>query len=310
MSGAPGGDDALARLATEHAAPDAPALDLLAPEALARHVFRADRACSVACERAAPAVGRVIEGVAEALAAGGRLVYVGAGTSGRLALLDAVELGPTFDLPADRTVVLLAGGDGALLRAQEGAEDRPEGGARAVHDAGVGPLDFVLGVAASGRTPFTLGALAAAARRGARTALVACNPPPAPDAAEIVVVLDTGPEVLAGSTRMKAGTATKMTLNAISLGAMARLGKVHGAAMVDVRVTSEKLRARALRLVADLGGVDAARAAELLAATGGRVKPAVVMARCGVDAAAAAARLAAAGDVLRAALAGDVPERT
>ena len=299
MSRAP---DELARLRTEAVNARTADLDRLSGAELAALVFAEDAAVPRACAAAAPTVGRLIDAAGEALAVGGRLVYVGAGTSGRLALLDAVELGPTFGFDIERVPVLLAGGPDAVFRSREGAEDREIDGGRAIDGIDVGPLDFVVGIAASGRTPFTLGALRTARRRGARTGAIVCNAVGTDFPAEIVVHLDTGPEVLAGSTRMKAGSATKMVLNVLSLGAMARIGKVHGNRMVDVRVTSEKLRVRATQLVAELGGVDAARAACLLDAASGRAKLAILMARRELDADAARARLSSAGDVLSRAL--------
>jgi N-acetylmuramic acid 6-phosphate etherase len=294
--------DAGERLVTESANPRTADLDRLGGAELAALVFAEDRAVPEACAAAAADVGRLIDAAAEALAVGGRLVYAGAGTSGRLALLDAVELGPTFDFDVDRVPVLLAGGDDAVFRSREGAEDREMDGGRAVDRVSVGPLDVVVGITASGRTPFTLGALRTARRRGARTGAIVCNAVSDDFPAEIVVHLDTGPEVLAGSTRMKAGSATKMALNALSLGVMARIGKVHGNRMVDVRVTSEKLRRRAEGLVVQLGGVDADEAAGLLDDAGGSAKLAILMACSGLDAPAARGRLEAAGGVLSRAL--------
>ncbi len=289
-------------LVTELPNPRSADLDRLDGAALAALVFAEDRAVQTACAAAAADVGRLIDAAAEALSVGGRLVYAGAGTSGRLALLDAVELGPTFDFDVERVPVLLAGGRDAVFRSREGAEDREIDGGRAVQKAGVGPLDLVVGVSASGRTPFTLGALHTARRRGARTGAIVCNVVEPSFPAEIVVVLATGPEVLAGSTRMKAGSATKMVLNALSLGAMARIGKVHGNRMVDVRVTSAKLRDRATRLVVELGGVEDACAADLLDEAEGSAKLAILMARADLAVDAARERLARARNVLSVAL--------
>lgn len=296
--------DPYARLSTEAVNPRTADLDALATPDLVALIFAEDAAVQRACAAVADVVARVADAVAAALAAGGRVVYVGAGTSGRLAMLDAVEWPPTFSTDPSATIVLLAGGRDAMFAAQEGAEDDAEAGARGVRDAGVSPRDFVLGVTASGRTPFVAGALAEARRRGAPTGAVVCNPAPADLAADHVVRLDTGAEVLAGSTRMKAGSATKMTLNAISLAAMTRLGKVHGNRMVDLRVGSKKLAERARRLVVELGGVDPARADAALAASGGSAKLAILMVRSGLAAPDARRRLDAAGGSLRAALDG------
>ncbi len=280
-------------------------LDRLEAADLAALVFAEDAAVAAACSAASAGVGRLISAGADALRAGGRVVYAGAGTSGRLALLDAVELGPTFSLEEGRFVVLLAGGTDAVFRAREGAEDRENDGVRDLAETGCGVADFVVGVSASGRTPYVLGVLRAARHRGARTGAVVCSRVSDAFPAEIVVHLDTGPEVLAGSTRMKAGSATKMALNAFSLGVMTRLGKVHGNRMVDVRIGSEKLVRRARGLVRELGNVAADRAAALLDEAGGRVKVAVLMARTGCDPETAAWRIDAADGVLRAALEGD-----
>jgi len=297
-----GSSDEIADLRTETPNPRSAALDRMSGSELAALVFDEDRAVQTACAAVSADVGRLIDAAAGALEMGGRLVYVGAGTSGRLAMLDAVELGPTFDFDIDRVPVLLAGGPDAMFRSREGAEDRALDGGRAVDAISLTPFDFVVGITASGRTPFTLGALATARRRGARTGAIVCNAVGADFPAEIVVHLDTGPEVLAGSTRMKAGSATKMVLNALSLGAMARIGKVHGNRMVDVRVTSEKLRLRARRLVSELGEVDESEAERLIECADGRAKLAILMARTGLDSDAAVARLEAHGDVLSAAI--------
>jgi N-acetylmuramic acid 6-phosphate etherase len=293
--------DRYASLATEAVNPRTADLDTLTTRELVARIFAEDAAVQVACAAAAASVARVAEGVAEAIRGGGRAVYVGAGTSGRLAMLDAVEWPPTFSTsPAH---VLLAGGREAMFAAQEGAEDDADAGARGVRDSSVSARDFVLGVTASGATPFVLGALVAARQLGAPTGAIVCNEPAADFPADVVVHLDTGPEVLAGSTRMKAGSATKMALNAISLAAMTRLGKVHGNRMVDLRVGSRKLADRARRLVVELGGVDAAQADLMLGAAGGGAKLAIVMASKGLSAPDARRLLDAVGGSLRAALA-------
>jgi len=290
---------------TEHANERSRDLDRLAAADLAALVFAEDAAVAAACSAASHDTGRLITAGADALRAGGRVIYAGAGTSGRLALLDAVELGPTFSLPDGRFVALLAGGTDAVFRAREGAEDLENDGVRDLADTGCGVADFVVGVSASGRTPYVLGVLRAARRRGARTGAVVCSRVAEGFPAEIVVHLATGPEVLAGSTRMKAGSATKMVLNAFSLGVMAQLGKVHGNRMVDVRIGSEKLVRRARGLVREIGGVSAVQAAALLESSGGRVKVAIVMGRTGCDAESASRRLEEHAGFLRATLEGD-----
>lgn len=289
-------------LATEAAHPRSLDLDLLPTEEIVRATLDEGLAAFRACRAAAADVARLADIVALALRKGGRLVYVGAGTSGRLAMLDAVELTPTFGVPPDRVVVLLAGGDAAMFRAQEGAEDRSADGAARVRAAGITSTDVVVGVTASGRTPFVVAALETARALGAATAAVTCNPLPSGVVVQVHVLLATGAEVLAGSTRMNAGTATKMALNALSLAAMVRLGKVYGNRMVDLRAGSDKLRDRAHRLVRDVSRVDDDTAGTALAASGGHVKTAILMIRRGLTASEARRLLRAHGDSLRSAL--------
>ncbi len=290
------------RLCTEAENPRTRGLESLPTAELVARIVEEDAAVQRACAAAADDLARLVDLVACAMRAGGRMVYVGAGTSGRLAQLDAVELGPTFGIDAARVPVLLAGGRDAMFAAREGAEDDEAAGAHGVEELGVGPNDVVVGVSASGRTPFVIAALAAARARGAVTGAVVCNPV-APDfPADVIVHLATGPEVLAGSTRMKAGSATKMALNALSLSVMVRLGKVYGNRMVDLRVGSRKLADRARRLVVELGRVDPARAERLLAESGGHAKLAILMARASLSAGDARQRLEGAGGSLAAAL--------
>ncbi|MGQ9889996.1 MAG: N-acetylmuramic acid 6-phosphate etherase, partial [Aggregatilineales bacterium] len=259
-----------------------------------------DATGAAAVAAALPDIAAAVEAIAAQLAGGGRLIYVGAGTSGRLGLLDAVECVPTFGVAPETVQALIAGGTAALARAVEGAEDDRAAGRADLLALNLTAQDAVVGIAASGRTPYVVAALEAAAETGALTVGVACSvPAPALDAAQIRIAVLTGPEVIAGSTRLKAGTAQKMVLNMLSTGAMARLGKVYGNLMVDVRATNQKLAARARRIVAQLGQVDEDTAARLLAQAGGAVKPAVVMARRGVDAAEAQRLLDQAGGFLR-----------
>jgi len=283
------------RLPTERANPRSRALGRLHPGAIARLMNRADREAVKAVGRAAPAIGRAVTAIVERLARGGRLIFAGAGTSGRLGVLEAAECPPTFNTRPGQVQAVMAGGRRAVFRSVEGAEDDARGGARAIR-ARRG--DAVVGIAASGVTPFVLAALGEARRRGALTVLLTCNPSVPRRAAHIVIALEVGPEVLAGSTRLKAGTATKLTLNTLTTAAFTRLGKVHGNRMVDLQPTSAKLRARAERLVRDLGGVSAARAGKLLEQARGSAKVAVVMARRRVTAAEARRRLRAAGGFL------------
>jgi len=296
------GPRGFAGLATERAHPRTRDLDVLPTREIVRRSLRESSAAFRAANGAVREIAALADLAADALRRGGRLVYVGAGTSGRLALLDAVELTPTFGLPREKAPVVLAGGDDAVFRSREGAEDLAEDGAAGMRTLQVGGRDLVVGVSASGRTPFVLGALAEAQRRGATTGLVGCNAPPRDAAADVIVLLRTGPEVLAGSTRMNAGTATKLALNALSLAAMVRIGKVHGNRMVDVRAGSAKLRDRALRLVEEIGCVDRRSAAAALRASTGHAKTAILMVRRHLTAREARSLLHARGDSLRAAL--------
>lgn len=209
----------------------------------------------------------------------GRLVYIGAGTSGRLAVLDGVELGPTFDWPEDRLVYMLAGGMDAMLTSVEGAEDDEAAGRAAIRDAAIGPSDIAIGVAASGRTPFSVAALQAAGAAGALTIAVAGNAgTPLLAAAAHPILLETGPEVVAGSTRMKAGTAQKIALNLLSTAIMIRLGRVHAGLMVDMRLSNRKLRGRAANTVAQIAGVTPDAAGAALEQADSRIKLAVLIA--------------------------------
>ncbi|MDB5071890.1 MAG: hypothetical protein JWM87_3001 [Candidatus Eremiobacteraeota bacterium] len=266
-------------------------IDRLDDVALARSLVEAHRVSVDAALAASDEIARAMSLVVTAIENGGRVVLVGAGTSGRLAVLDAAELPPTFGADPGLFDARIAGGDVALRHAVEGAEDDAEAGARSVDDVAAG--DVVIGVSASGGAPFVRAALRAARVRGARTVGIvnAPNSPLARDA-DVAIVVATGAEPIQGSTRMRAGTAQKIVLNAISTGAMIRLGKTYGNRMVDVVSTNAKLRARSERLVRDLAGDVDARA--LLDAAGGSVKTAVVMARRGVDRVAAEQLLAAA----------------
>lgn len=256
-------------------------IDRLGDGALARVLVGAHRVAVDAALAAADDIGRAIALVADALARGGRVVLVGAGTSGRLAVLDASELPPTFGLDGARYEARIAGGDAALRRAVEGAEDDAAAGARALADVGAG--DVAIGLSASGGAPFVRAALRAARERGAHTvAIVNAAGSPLAAEAELAIVAATGAEPIQGSTRMRAGSAQKIVLNAISTGAMIRLGKTYGNRMVDVVASNAKLRARSERLVRDLAG-PAVDARALLDEAGGSVKTAVVMARRAVD---------------------------
>lgn len=241
------------------------------------------------------AIAAAAEAAAVRMHAGGRLVYAGAGTSGRLAVQDGVELTPTYNWPSERLVFLVAGGTGALTRSVEGAEDNAEGARAEVATAKVGPNDVLIAVAASGRTPYAVAALEAARTRGALTIAIANNPgTPLLAAADHPIVADTGAEIVAGSTRMKAGTAQKAALNMLSTAIMIRCGLVHRGLMVNMRISNEKLAQRARRMVATLAGIDEARAEDALELADKDLRRAVLIAR-GLSPQDAADRLARAG---------------
>ena len=259
-----------------------------------------DRAVSEAVGSQRLAIARAIDLVVDAFRSGGRLIYVGAGTSGRLGVLDAAEMPPTFGTDPEMVQGIIAGGQEALVRSQEGAEDSPEDGGAEIDRLAVGPKDFVVGIATSGTTPFVHGALARARERAAHTGFLLCTPP-TPDLLkthDVVIAPLVGPEVVTGSTRMKAGTATKMVLNTITTGAMVMTGKVFGNLMVDLQVKCEKLQERGEHILMTTLDVDRARATELLEAAGGGVKTALVMERRGVGAAEAGRLLEEAGGAL------------
>jgi N-acetylmuramic acid 6-phosphate etherase len=289
------------RLPTERANRSSARLDRLSARAIAALMNREDARAVRAVGREARAIGAAVDLIVRALAARGRLIFVGAGTSGRLGVLEAAECPPTFGTPPRLVQAVMAGGRASVFRSREGAEDDGRAAARAMQ-ARARAGDVVVGVSASGVTPFVRESLAAARRLGARTVLVACNPDRARlPRADVVIAPAPGPEVLAGSTRLKAGTTTKLVLNTLTTASMARLGKVYGNRMIDVQPRSRKLRERATRLVAELGGVAPSAARRLLRAAGDRVPVAIVMARRRLDARSAARTLQAAGS-LRAAL--------
>jgi N-acetylmuramic acid 6-phosphate etherase len=292
-----------AKLATEAPHPKSAQLETLSVEEIVTLLLAEEKQAQKAAFAARREIGRAAERVVAALRVGGRLFYVGAGTSGRLGALDAAELPPTFGSSPAQVIALVAGGPRALTRSIEGAEDRAQQAARRLGRHGLGERDVVCAVAASGVTPFARAALVFARERGAGTIFVTCAPEPTPDpsdrpVADIVISAPVGPEVLAGSTRLKAGTATKMILNALSTATMVALGKVYRGRMVDVVASNDKLRDRARRIVAELCRVDERAARSLLKRAGGRPKLAVAMHALGLPSAEAAARLAAAGDDL------------
>ena len=230
-------------------------------------------------------IAAAIELAFEAFRRQGRLIYIGAGTSGRLGVLDAAEIPPTFGASPDMVIGLIAGGRPAIVRSQEGAEDDEEAAVDTIVANAIDARAFVLGIAASGTTPFVRSALEQARSLGAKTGLLSCTDPPkdVASACDVVIVPKVGPEVVTGSTRMKAGTATKLVLNTVSTGAMLRLGKVYGNLMVDLQATSEKLRDRGERILMEVAGVDRERARSAIDAAGGSVKLAIVMVKRGVD---------------------------
>lgn len=259
-----------------------------------------DRQTIEAIARARIPLAKTIDAAAAAFRQGGRLFYVGAGTSGRLGVLDAAECPPTFCTPPELVQGILAGGAAALVKSSEALEDRPEDGAQAISDRQITDLDVVIGITAGGTTPFVHGALTAAKERRATTVAISCvSAEQVSIPADIDIRLLVGAEILAGSTRLKAGTATKMALNIISTGAMVRYGKVYGNRMIDVAVTNDKLYDRALRIISDLTELDRSSARELLSESHKQVKLALLMHWTGLDAAAGSALLARRSENLR-----------
>lgn len=307
------------RLDTERVNRASRALDRMTPLEIARLMNREDARAVRAVAQALPAVARAVEVIVAAFARGGRLFFVGAGTSGRMGVLEAAECPPTFGTRPALVQAIMAGGHGSVFRSREGAEDDTRAAARAVR-ARVRRGDVVVGVSASGVTPFVRAALVAARRQGAATVLVACNAPghlfggrvakPSRAGASmaprrptmIVIALRPGPEVVAGSTRLKAGTATKLVLNTLTTASMARVGRLYGNRMVDLQPRSRKLRERALRLVQELARVSRPAAKRALAAAQGRARLAVVIASTGVSPREATRTLAASDGSLRAVL--------
>ncbi|MBW4611122.1 MAG: N-acetylmuramic acid 6-phosphate etherase [Hassallia sp. WJT32-NPBG1] len=271
-------------LLTEQVNPNSLNLDQLSSLEFVELFNSEDQKAVAAVEKAKNQLAQTIERAAERLRHGGRLFYVGAGTSGRLGVLDAAECPPTFCTPPELVQGIIAGGAGALVRSSEDLEDRSEDGEAAIAQRQVTQLDVVIGITAGGTTPFVHGALNAARQRGATTIFMACVPE---EQVEINVDVDirllTGPEVLAGSTRLKAATATKLALNIISTGVMVKLGKVYGNRMVDVAVTNQKLRDRALRILSDLTGLSREAASVLLERSGKWVKLALLMHWTGLE---------------------------
>jgi len=294
------------KLTTEKANPRSRDIDTASTLEIIRIINAEDALVAPAVARERENVAAAVEKIVAALGAGGRLFYVGAGTSGRLGVLDAAECPPTFGTRPSEIQGVIAGGRRALVRAVEGAEDDPEGGARALAKRRLKSTDVVVGIAACGLTPFVAGALDFAHDTGCATVLVTC----APEArgrvkADVVINPVVGPEVVTGSTRMKAGTATKLVLNTLTTAAMVRLGKVYGNLMVDLVATNEKLRERSERILMEVLGTTRRKARRLLSRAEGHVKAAILMDRAGLPLAQARKRLSKCGGSLRRALEGD-----
>jgi len=278
-------------------------LDLRPVDEILALINAEDRKVAGAVAVEIPNIARAVDLIVESLRSGGRLLYVGAGTSGRLGVLDAAECPPTFGTDPEQVQGVIAGGYGALVRAVEGAEDDAESGAAALRERGISAGDVVVGIAACRRTPFVAHALRYAREMGARTVYVTANPPKGlPVEVDVAICPVVGPEVIMGSTRMKAGTAQKMVLNMLTTAAAVRLGKVHENLMVDLSATSEKLRERSKRILMIAEGISYDEAAALLDRAGGSVKLALVMHRTGLDLDHARVRLAEAGGWVRRAI--------
>ncbi len=293
----------LSRLLTEQRNPRSTHLDTLSTEGILRLINTEDKLVPLAVEREIPYIAAAVELVVESVKAGGRLLYFGAGTSGRLGVVDASECPPTFGTDPDLVVGVIAGGHAAMFRSQEGAEDNEEQARKDVDAQSVGPKDTACGIAASRRTPYVVAAVAHARMRGAKTIYVTTNPRREFNLdVDVAICPEVGPEVLMGSTRMKSGTAQKLVLNMLTTATMVRLGKVYENMMVDLQLTNRKLVERSKRIVMMATGVDYARAASVLQEAGGHVKTALVMIRACVSAAEARERIARAGGFVRGAV--------
>lgn len=292
-------------LSTEQPNPASQGIDALPTEQILRIINAEDRKVAEAVSREIPAIARAVDAIVQSLRRGGRLFYIGAGSSGRLGVLDAAECPPTFSVDPQLVQGIIAGGEGALARATEASEDDSASGARDLLERGFRFSDVLVGIAASGRTPYVLGAVAAANRLQAVTIGISCTPDS--ELARAVAIPITplpGPEVIAGSTRLKAGTATKLVLNMLSTATFIRMGYVYGNLMVNVQPKNEKLRDRARRIIAQAAGISYERAGDFLAAAGDSVRTAIVMAKTGLDRRQAEQRLAAAGGSVSQALDG------
>lgn len=290
-------------LETERVNPATTEIDRMSPLEIAQVMNAEDAKVAEAIKQELPQIARAIEEIAIRLRRGGRLIYVGAGTSGRLGVLDAAECPPTFNVSANMVIGLLAGGPIAQTQAQEDQEDSVEAGESDIAQLNVGANDVVVGIAASGRTPYVLGAVARANECGALTVGLACNArTPLEEAVQIMIAPVVGPEVITGSTRLKAGTAQKMVLNMLSTGSMILLGKTFGNLMIDVQATNLKLHQRALKIVQTATGLEREDAEELLQRSGGEVKLAILLGKTHLTPEEARAQLAAHENILRATL--------
>ena len=303
--------DRLLGLTTEQRNPASMDIDRRSVPEILKIINDEDKQVALAVENEIPYIAEAVELVVKTFKQGGRLIYVGAGTSGRLGVLDAVECPPTFGVNPEMVHGIIAGGQKAMFRAQEGAEDREEGGARDVDSLRVTRKDAVCGIAASLQTPFVVGAVKQAKKRGARTIYVTTNPrsklslPEFHELAghiDVAICPEVGPEVIMGSTRMKSGTAQKMVLNMITTAAMIRIGKVYENMMIDLQLTNQKLKERAKRIVMTITGIEYEKAAEFLEKADGQVKTALVMIEGDVSKSAALKRLKQAGGFVRAAI--------
>ncbi|HLJ47224.1 MAG TPA: N-acetylmuramic acid 6-phosphate etherase [Bryobacteraceae bacterium] len=293
----------LENLITEGVNPASRGIDSKPTAEILEIINSQDREVAAAVGREVPQIARAVDAIVAAIQNGGRLFYIGAGTSGRLGVLDAAECPPTFNVSPELVQGIIAGGEAALARATEATEDDPASGRRDLLEHGFHVGDVLAGIAASGRTPYVLGAVAAAKEMGALTIGISCTPDSELSrAADVAITPVPGPEIIAGSTRMRAGTATKLVLNMLTTAAMIRLGYVYGNLMVNVQPKNTKLRDRASRIVAEAGRVPVERACQLLDEAGGNVKTAIIMGRLGADRASAETRLATASGRLSEAL--------
>jgi N-acetylmuramic acid 6-phosphate etherase len=291
------------RRRTEHRNPASRGLDRLPTKAILRLMNQEDRKVAISVGREIPSIARAVDAIVSGIRKGGRLIYVGAGTSGRLAVLDAAECPPTFGISPNTVQAMIAGGKKASTSAVEGAEDSARNAVRDLRAKKLSRNDVVVGIAASGTTPYVLSALAFARKRGAKTVAITSNRNAAITRdAQIVIAAEVGPEIVTGSTRLKAGTSQKLVLNMLSTAAMVRLGHVYDNLMIDVALTNEKLRQRGLRILAEASGADPSAAEHALRQSGHNLRAALVMLKNGLDAKAARARLSLAKGNLRLAL--------